>query len=165
MTKITAENLYQTYHERVERFFLSRTGSREDAEDLTSEVFLKATRALESFDTNKASLSTWIYTISRNTLTDHLRRKKTAEEYPELPYEEDLAEKRIMQEETLRELAEALTRLDRDQRDIVILHYYNGLTLTEIARMMHISYGAVKLRHKKALKTLNLSLSQEEASS
>ena len=161
MTKITAENLYQIYHDRVLRFFQARLESREDAEDLTSEVFLKATRALSSFDESKASLSTWIYTISRHTLTDHLRRRSAPEALLAEPYDMDLTEERLLREETLRELAAALARLDRDQRDIVILRYYKGYPLTEIARMMHLSYGAVKLRHEKALKALNLSLSQE----
>ena len=157
MAGMTAEELYPAYHDRVMRFFLSRLDSREDAEDLTSEVFLKVTRALSSFDEEKASLSTWIYTISRNVLTDHLRRKRAPEELSE-----DQAEKRLLREETLRELAAALAGLDRDQRDIVILHYYKGYPLTEIARMMHMSYGAVKLRHAKALEVLRRELCLEE---
>ena len=67
-----------------------------------------------------------------------------------------------MREETLREMAAALAGLDRDQRDIVILHYYKGFPLTEIARMMHMSYGAVKLRHAKALEVLRRELCLEE---
>ena len=164
MTKITAEELYQTYHDRVLRFFQTRLESREDAEDLTSEVFLKATRALSGFDESKASLSTWIYTISRNTLTDHLRRRSAPEELLEEPCENDPTEGRLLREETLQELADALARLDRDQRDIVILRYYKGYPLTEIARLMRLSYGAVKLRHEKALKALSLALSQEAVS-
>ena len=162
MAGITAEELYPAYRDRVMRFFLSRLDSREDAEDLTSEVFLKVTRALSGFDAEKASLSTWLYTISRNVLTDHLRRKRAPEELSEEPYAEDQAEKRLVREETLRELAAALGRLERDQRDVVILRYYNGYPLTEIARRMGMSYGAVKLRHAKALEALRRDLCIED---
>ena len=164
MTTITAEELYRRYHDRVLRFFQSRLDNREDAEDLTSEVFLKATRALSGFDEKKASASTWIYTISRNTLTDHLRRKGAPEELLEEPDESGTIEEKLLREEALWELAEALARLDKDQSDIIILHYYKELPLTEIACLMRLSYGAVKLRHEKALKALNLLLSWEKTS-
>ena len=159
---MTAEELYQTYHDRVMRFFLCRVADLKDAEDLTSEVFLKAIRALPRFDPEKASPSTWLYTISRNTLTDHLRRNPPSEPLPEDAAENDLTEERLMREDTLRELAAALKTLPTEERDIVILRYYNGYPLTEIARLMCLSYGAVKLRHNKALKTLHLALSEEE---
>ena len=153
--------LYASYREKVMGFFLSRLRSREDAEDLCSEVFLKAIRALPDFDETKASLSTWLYTISRNTLTDHLRRQSTWEELSPEPLENASAQAQTVREDTLRELAAALRELDREQRDIVILHYYNGYSLVEVAERMGLSYGAVKLRHTKALEALRRELIEE----
>ena len=161
MSAPVAAELYASYREKVMGFFLSRLRSREDAEDLCSEVFLNAIRALPDFDETKASLSTWLYTISRNTLTDHLRRQSTWEELSPEPLENASAQAQTVREDTLRELAAALRELDREQRDIVILHYYNGYSLVEVAERMGLSYGAVKLRHTKALEALRRELIEE----
>ena len=64
----------------------------------------------------------------------------------------------LLREESLGELAAALGKLPQDLRDIIILRYSSNLPLTEISQRMHISYGAVKLRHQKALDLLRTAL-------
>ena len=79
MSNISEEKLYAEYHDKVFGYILNHTSHREDAEDLTGDVFLKAFRSIESFDDSKASVSTWIFTIMRNTLTDYFRRSRITE--------------------------------------------------------------------------------------
>ena len=148
------ERIYQDYHDKVLSYLRSRLTSREDAEDLCSEVFVKVFNKLGQFDQDKASLSTWIYTITRNTLTDHFRKLRPSEELPEELPSDERVEQGILREETLNELAEALSRLDQESRDIIVLRYSNGLTLTEVGQRLNISYGMIKIKHKKALETL-----------
>ena len=64
----TKEKIYRDYHSKVCGYIQSRVNSVQDAEDIAADVFLKVYEKLESFDESKASFSTWIYTITRNTL-------------------------------------------------------------------------------------------------
>ena len=63
--------------------------------------------------------------------------------------------------DALAELAKALKKLPQEQRDIVIMRYYDGYSLTEISDMLHISYGMTKVKHKSALDTLRNILSPD----
>ena len=64
----------------------------------------------------------------------------------------------ILNDETLEELAEALEKLPTQLREIIVLRYYDGMPLTEIAKKMSLSYGAMKLRHAKALEMIRKSM-------
>ena len=68
ITDTQKEALYREYHGKVFGYIRSKISSAEDAEDLTADVFLKVCEKLGTYDESKASLSTWIYTITRNTL-------------------------------------------------------------------------------------------------
>ena len=148
------EQVYLEYQSRVMAYISSRISNKEEAEDLQSEVFLKVCKNADRFDTEKASVSTWIYTITRNTVTDYFRVHKTTAELPEdLEWEADPYDD-IYREETLGELATALKVLDEQERDLIVLHYYHNVPLTEIGEQFHLSYGRTKLLHSQALKKL-----------
>ena len=151
------ESIYREFYPKVYGYLRSRTASVQDAEDLTQNVFLKVFANLERFDGTKSSLSTWIFHITRNTLTDHNRSAslRLHEELPEQLSAEgpDLTEALILEEEQAR-LVKALGRLAEPERDLVILHYYEQHTLTMISRLMGLPYGQVKRLHKKALEKL-----------
>ena len=102
----------------------------------------------------KAAVGTWIFSITRNTLIDHYRKKRPTEELDENLKDDTELDESLLTNETLSELAAALLRLPEQLRDIVVLRYYDGKPLTEIAEMMGLSYGAVKLRHQNALMLL-----------
>ena len=72
---IEKEKIYRDYHGKVCGYIRSKINSAQDAEDITSDVFVKVYEKLDTFDETKASLSTWIYTITRNTLTDYFRKE------------------------------------------------------------------------------------------
>ena len=150
----TEEELYREYHDKVFGYVFNRIGNREEAEDITADVFLKACRSFSGFDPNKASASTWIFTIMRNTLTDHFRKGPAGEELTEEIASSDNIEEHYIAGEELTKLAQALKKLDKEQQDIIVLHYYDDLSLTEISDMLHISYGMIKVKHKAALNLL-----------
>lgn len=148
------EEIYSAYSGKVMGYLMARVQHRADAEDLCADVFEKVFRRIGEYDQSKASLNTWIFTITRNTLIDHYRKTKPSEELDEnLPDDAEL-DTSMLEEETLSELAAALRQLPQELRDIIVLFYYDRKPMTEIADLMRLSYGAVKLRHQKALTML-----------
>ena len=148
------EQLYRDYHGKVCGYIRSRVNSVQDAEDIAADVFLKIFEKLESFDESKASLSTWIYTITRNTLTDYFRTRKVFDEMPEALEDDSSVEESICRAETLDALARALESLGERERDIIILRFYSGKTLREISMKMDISYAYVKVLQNKAFEKI-----------
>ena len=154
MTTPDWEKIYDQYSGKVRGYIAARVQRRADAEDLCADVFEKAYKKIDAYDESKASLSTWIFTITRNTVIDYFRRNKVMDEPDENIAAEGEIDDNLLTQETLSELAAALNKLPEELQDIIVLAYYDGKPLTEIAMMMRMSYGAVKLRHQKALALL-----------
>lgn len=148
------EQIYLDYKEKVTRYISGKVPDPHMVEDLVSGVFVKAFAALPSFDAGKASVSTWIYTITRNVVIDYYRTSKQFSELTELPAEDKGIEEQVLSEEMLERLADALLRIEKRERDLIILHYYSGHTLKVTADIMHMSYSYAKLIHGSALKKL-----------
>lgn len=146
------EQLYRDYHAKVASFVAGKVENRHDAEDLVSEIFTKAYAKWDSYDSGKASLSTWIYTIAHNTVVDYYRARRVMVEYADYMEAEEFAAEEP--DERLEQLADALQALKEKERDIIILHYYKGYTLKKVAQLMGMSYINAKVIHKKALTTL-----------
>lgn len=155
------ETLYAQYSRKVTGYIYARVRNRADAEDLCADVFEKVQRKLGDFDDSKASVSTWIFTITRNTVIDHYRRTRPSAELDENLSDDTEPDEGLLNNETLSELAGALRALPEEMRDIIVLRYYDGKPLTEIADLMGLSYGAVKLRHQSALARLRREMQAE----
>ena len=153
------EQIYKEYHDRVMGYIYARLRSRADAEDLCQDVFVKLNKKLDSFDAGKASISTWIYSITRNRVIDFYRVSHPHEELDENLAQDSSVDDSLLNNETLGELAEALEKLPAELREIVVRRYYDGMPLTEIAKAMNMSYGMVKLRHNSALELIRRSMS------
>lgn len=153
------EQIYTEYRDRVMGYIYARLRSRADAEDLCQDVFEKINMKLDGFDSGKASISTWIYSITRNSVIDFYRRSHPHEEIDENMAQDGAVDDNLLNDETLEELAEALEKLPAELREIVVLRYYDGIPLTEIAKKMGMSYGMVKLRHNSALELIRRSMS------
>lgn len=158
MTELSGEKLYAAFREKVLAYLTGRAACREDAEDLCEDVFAEILRCLPQYDPEKASLSTWIYQITRFTLIDYLRTRHTDVPLSEDVAAEDTIAENLLRRETLERLASALQALGREERDIIILRYYKGRTLTDISRLTGISYGMVKVKHRRALRALRVQL-------
>ncbi|MCR4925711.1 MAG: RNA polymerase sigma factor [Clostridiales bacterium] len=150
--------LYNDYSGKVLRYISSRIHNQQDCEDLVSTVFLKVQQNISNFDEQKASASTWIFSITRNTVIDYYRTNRQQYELSEnLSTADDICEN-LCNEENLELLAASLEELDERLRDLIILHYFSGLTLKDIAQKMQMSYSNAKVLHSKALDELKLQL-------
>ena len=154
LSEFEINRIYMEYQPKILRYFYYKTSNRDLSEDLCSDVFMKLMKKADTFDDSKASVSTWIYTIARNTLYDYFRTRHVSEELDEEIRDESDIENSVCNEETLGELANALKMLDERCRDLILLQYYGHNTLKDIAERMNISYSYAKILHKKALDQL-----------
>ncbi len=149
---LSQEEIYKQYRDKVFGYVKNHVNSIEDAEDITSDIFVKIYSKLDTYDESKAALSTWIYSMTSNTVIDFYRTNHIHSEIPEdLTDDRSTIEDEILTNESLDELADALSTLPQELLDIIVLRYYKGLTLQEIAKKMNLSYGVTKLRHREAL--------------
>ena len=154
-----AAQIYLDYRDKVTRYVRSRVNNAHDAEDLVSAVFVKVYAKLPDYDSSRASLSTWIYVITQRTVVDWLRRARpTLELMDNLSSAQDEVEAQFLRSDSLSALAAALRALPERERDTVILHYYHGWKLKEIADRMGLSYTTVKAAHSSALAQLRRNL-------
>ncbi len=152
------EEIYSAYSKKVMNYICSRVNSLQDAEDIHADVFEKVMLKLDDFDSDKASMSTWIYTITHNKVIDFYRVHH--ENMPlnmevlgdELVYDQDVSDDNVDL------LADALGNLSEKDRSIIVLYYYCNYNLKEIAKKMNISYNSCKQHHKIALGLLKESL-------
>lgn len=149
------EELYQRYCRRVYSLCLRLTGSVDDAEDLTQEVFLLVHRKLGSFR-GDASFSTWLHRVAVNRTLMHLRKSSVRHEQTE-----DQDTLRTITEARAREcekfspldriaLWRAIRNLPRGYRTVLVLHDVEGYRHEEIADLLGISVGATKSQLHKA---------------
>ena len=148
------EKLYEQYRKKVLGYISSRISSWEDAEDLTEEVFVKLFKAMEKFEEREAKISTLIYKMSHDIVIDYYRTHREHSEIDENSAVVSGADEVVADSEKLTELKTALEKLTEEQRDIIILHYYKGITLLKIAEMMNVTYRVVKYRQSTALEQL-----------
>ncbi len=166
------EALLTAHEKRVYGMALRMTGNREDAADVTQEVFLTVWRTLPSFR-GESRFSSWLYRLTANACIDHLRREKRRRTVP-LTREED-GEEQILdipdpapgpQEEAERAerraaLRRAVAQLPEDQRAALLLRESGGLSYAEIAQTLGVPEGTVKSRIARARLQLREILSRD----
>ena len=124
MNKQDIEIIYTQYCDKVSRFVRSKIHYPNDVEDIVQTVFLKVYSNLDKYDEIKASFSTGIYIITRNTVYDYLKDKRdhpVIELIENTVYSAEEPDDSLLNQEALEELACALQMLSQKQRDIIIL--------------------------------------------
>jgi RNA polymerase sigma-70 factor (ECF subfamily) len=129
------------------------------AEDLTAETFLKVIRAADRFDPEKGSPKGWILTVARHVLGDWRRRSRLRQYVPlgalnDLVFEAPSPEERLLREEEVGRLLDAVATLGEADRELIGLRYGSGLDTGEMAAMLGLTEGTVRTRLWRALKRL-----------
>ncbi|HLH06215.1 MAG TPA: sigma-70 family RNA polymerase sigma factor [Terriglobales bacterium] len=157
------EDIVRRLNRRIYNICYRFTGSGDDAQDLTQEVFVKIYRTLGSFDVEKGSFITWVTAVTRNLLVDHFRKTKQdrvtdsldntgAEDEDLLPLSEQLADNgpspdvRVHRRETQEMVQQALQKLSPELREAVILRDLQDMDYKEIALALKVPEGTVKSR-------------------
>lgn len=158
--KTEIDKIYEEYYQKVFAYINSRINNYHQAEDLCEDVFTKVLKKVDTFDESKSSLSTWIYNITKNTLIDFYRTKH--DQYELIDNYEYIEDDKPVSSTEMADLTDALDKLPQEEKDIIVLRYYEGYTLKEIAQKMSLSYGVVKLRHNDALGKMKELLSYQQ---
>ncbi len=163
------EAWFRDHRESVYRYVRFRVATREVAEDITSEVFLKALRALDRYDRKRSAPRTWLLRIARNSVTDHLRTLKrwgslhiSLDRVPDLVSRSPSQEERILHEEELRKLFNAAATLRESDQEVLSLRYGAGLSNVEMAESLKVSANAVAVRIHRALVRLKAAVAEQE---
>lgn len=158
--------LYDHYMPKIYRFVLIKVSQREEAEDLTHQVFLHAWQNIQNYRNFGFPFSSWLYRIARNQVIDHYRTKKSEvgldqvnpELFPDSVNSSALAEQNL----ELSRVREALANLKPEYQDVIMMRFVEELSLKETASAIKKSEGAVKLIQHRALKQLKAVLAERE---
>ena len=135
---------------------LRRIGDRERAEDVTQDTFASVWRSARRYDPSRGAAASWLYTVARNAIVDGLRRTPppAVDDPPEVaspgPGPDDAAEAEWVAWRVHR----ALETLPEQERSLVELAYWSGLSQSEIADYVNVPLGTVKTRTRSALRRL-----------
>lgn len=149
--------LYQDYYDKIARYAYVHIGNRTEAEDIAGEVFLKALRSLKSYQERGAPMQAWLFRIAHNMVVDYLRKMTKRKTVPidTVPIEgsvdpASVAEKNVEFERVTR----AMEQLTREQREVLGLRFFGGLTSKEAGSILNKSHGAVREMQRAAIEKL-----------
>lgn len=143
--------LYELHVHRVYAYVLRRVERREEAEDVTSEVFHHALAKIKSYEWRGVPFSAWLIRIAANAITD--RWKKASRESDD-PVPDDLEDSNAGDIEQCAALSQLVQGLPADQKRVVILRFVEQKSIKEIAKEIRKSEGAVKQLQFRALTKL-----------
>jgi RNA polymerase sigma-70 factor (ECF subfamily) len=156
---------YVAYGAPVYNYFRFHVPLPDVAEDLTAETFLKVVRAVDRYDPARGTAKAWILTVARNVLGDWRRRARLRQYIAlgtmhDLIYEAPSPEERLLREEEVGRLLDAVATLGDADRELIGLRYGSGLDTAEVAQILGISEGRVRTRLWRALGKLRGVLSR-----
>ena len=151
--------LIKKYEANVFRTAIGFVHNKQDAEEITQDVFVKVYQSLSSFN-NKAAFSTWLYRITVNSSLNYLRKKKrkgfwvSLSELVQLPSKDKQPETIITERSEQTIIQQALDSLPGKQRQAFVLSKYEELPQRQVADIMQISEGAVEQLIQRAKNNL-----------
>jgi RNA polymerase sigma-70 factor (ECF subfamily) len=156
------EVLYKRYSRPVFGLALRRLGDRGRAEDAVQETFASIWRAARSYKPERGPGAPWLYAVARNAIIDRSRaRTETPAEIPEEASSDPGPPEHAEAGWTAWRVHRALEELNQNERTVIELAYWSGLSQSEIAEFLNIPLGTVKTRTRAALARLADQLEEE----
>ncbi|MBQ8171526.1 MAG: sigma-70 family RNA polymerase sigma factor [Oscillospiraceae bacterium] len=157
------EDMYHEYFPKIYNYIFYRILSREDTEDIVSDIFLKVAKNARSFDPDRANFATWIYNIAKNTLTDHYRQKKVMcvsyEDADVASIADVEAQLKQINSDRRKVIFKELSLLKEKERLVIYYKYFEGYSNRQIADLLDMNestVGTVLSRSLKKLRTDNM---------
>ncbi len=153
-------DLYDIYVKKIYDFIYYRTSHKQTAEDLTSVTFTKAFQNINSFKGSSGVFSSWLYRIARNTVIDHMRTSKSTvdlEAAANAPSRDNVAGEAEIRDR-LDQVKTYLNQLSEEQRDIVIMRLWDGLSYAEISALTGKTEGNCKVIFSRIMQKMQKEL-------
>jgi len=161
------EQLYLLHFDRIYSYLHMSVGNRHDAEDLTTQTFLKMLEAIPRFRWRSAPFSAWLFRIAHNLAMDHFRARRRwqpEEEVPEPAEEEPSAETAAMQSIDRQSMLQLIENLSHEQQQVLTLKFVFSFANGDVATILGKTEGAVKSLQHRALASLQKQLARAEQS-
>lgn len=158
---------FDTYGQPVFSLIVRMVNSEEDAEELTQDTFMKAFEHLSSFN-GKSNFSTWIYRIAYNTALSFLRKKNVEQTVIDDNQWNRISDTQIddalnnESEEQIEKLQQALTKLTAEERALVTLFYEEEHSIQELAQILNLNEGNIKVKLHRLRKKLYVLMQKED---
>ena len=155
--------LYEMNVKRVYHYLLGRMGEPADAEDVTAEVFIRAMEALPKYKSKGIPFIAWLFRIAHNQAVNYMKKRTRLMEIPLLDTvaASDDTEEVALQQVTSKEVSRAMGDLTDLQQQVLSLRFAGELPISETAKVMKRSEGAVKFLQHSALRALRRILVQQ----
>ena len=158
--------IYEHFAPRVKGFLMRGGATAEEAEDLAQDAMVKVLRKAKLFDPSKASASTWIFTIARNARIDAIRKANRpgfdAEEPMLMPEESPRADDICELKDRKKRIRDVIEKLPADQREVMMLHFYEDEPHSTIAERLGLPLGTVKSRLRLAFNKVRTGLEETD---
>jgi RNA polymerase sigma-70 factor (ECF subfamily) len=158
------EELYLLHFDRIYSYLHMSVGNRYDAEDLTTQTFLKMLESIGRFRWQSAPFSAWLFRIAHNLAMDHFRasrRWQPEEEVPEPPgSEEASAEEQAMHAIGRESMLDLIDKLSPEQQQVLTLKFVFNFPNAEVATILGKTEGAIKSLQHRALVSLHKQLTR-----
>jgi RNA polymerase sigma-70 factor, ECF subfamily len=160
------EELYLIHFDRIYSYLHVSVGNRHDAEDLTTQTFLKMLEKIGSFKWQSAPFSAWLFRIAHNLAMDHFRARRRWQPEEEVPEPvgdaEPSAELVAMQTIGRESMLKLIDRLSPEQQQVLTLKFVFNLPNAEVAAILDKTEGAIKSLQHRALVSLQKQIAREE---
>ncbi|GLC87195.1 RNA polymerase sigma factor SigX [Lysinibacillus piscis] len=160
--------LYDSYHQDVFQFLIYLVKNRTLAEDLSHEVYVRVLRSYDQF-AGKSSEKTWLFAIAKNVAIDHFRKQAVRQKHAldffdweteQLHSAEPTPEEALQVSDAFMEIQEALEQCTGDQKMVIIMRYFQDLSIAETAQILEWTEAKVKTTQHRAIKFLRQQLQQ-----
>jgi RNA polymerase sigma-70 factor, ECF subfamily len=159
------EELYLIHFDRIYSYLHVSVGNKHDAEDLTTQTFLKMLEAIGRFRWQSAPFSAWLFRIAHNLAMDHFRSRRRWQPEAEVPEpidsEEPSAELEAMQSIGRESMLELIEKLSPEQQQVLTLKFVFNFPNGDVAKILDKTEGAIKSLQHRALASLQKQIAQK----
>jgi RNA polymerase sigma-70 factor, ECF subfamily len=160
------EELYLIHFDRIYSYLHVSVGNKHDAEDLTTQTFLKMLESIGRFRWQSAPFSAWLFRIAHNLAMDHFRSRRRWQPEAEVPEpldsEEPSAELEAMQSIGRESMRELIEKLSPEQQQVLTLKFVFNFPNGDVAKILDKTEGAIKSLQHRALASLQKQIQQQK---
>ena len=161
-------NLYAQFYDKIFRYLYFKTANKQDAEDLTEDVFLRMLESISSFKWKKVPFSSWLFRIAHNLVVDYYR-KRSRQKSESLDFishnigeSSDDMDRILEMNLSIKQVLKSMENLTDLQKEVMSLRFAAGFSIAETAHVMHRSENAVKALQHASIKKLRKVLLPEK---